>query len=275
MKYISRKIIILFTIIILCFQMFSIAFATDFFEIKCTIEEIDKSKVTIDIYDLSNIDNSIISKGALDIFKYIKSNNIEPTINGNFDSNGIFKVNNLENKLWLIKSGDFVKDNIEYQAIPQLVDSSKISSFEIIETKYEFEVPDDTSITYIVKKEWIDSQKTKHNPIFVSILHNNIVYDTITLSEQNNWSYQWSDLSDEGDWKVIENMIPDGYTVTYTESNNVFKIINTSTTVFQPQTGLESILETINNRIIIIVICAIVSISTLIVGINMKKSKKE
>lgn len=276
MNYISKKIIMYLIVIVTFFQIFLVSFASDSFEVKCTIEDIDKSNITIEVYDLTNVDKNVMQKDASKIFEYLQSNNVKPDIKGNFDSNGIFTINGLENKLWLIKSGDFYKNNVLYKAVPQLIDSSKIGSLEIVETKYEFKIPEDPSITYTVKKEWVDSKDAKHNAISVSIINNGVVYDTVSLSDSNNWTYQWSGLSDKGDWYVQENEVPSGYTVSYSKESNVFIITNTSQTVFQPQTGLESVLETMGNRIIIVIICAIISCDALIIGkkINKKNIKK-
>lgn len=269
-----KKITTSFLVILLCFFNIFTVFASNQFEIKCTIENVDRTKISIDIYDLSEIDESIIQIGAKNTFDYIIKNNILPAFSGNFNSNGIYKINDLKNNLWLIKSGDFIKNGTKYKAIPQIIDSSKIGSFEIVEPKYEFDVPDDTSVTYIVQKKWVDSKDTIHNPISVSILHNDIVYDTITLSSENNWIYKWNYLSPDGKWRVTENNVPNGYTVSYDKSDNTFIITNTSTTVFHPQTGLGSIFESINNRVIIIMSCIFISTTTLIIAIKTKNKHK-
>lgn len=278
MKYIFKKLqcLLYIGIIFIYIQMILTASASDSFEVKCTIENIDKSSITIDVYDLTNIDKNINTKNASQILKYLQDNNIKPNIKGNFDSDGIFTINGLENKLWLIKSGDFIKDNIEYKAIPQIIDSSKISSLDIVETKYEFEVPKDSSITYTVQKEWIDVNNIEHDAILVNIFHNGVIYDTVSLSDKNNWTYKWSGLNDKDNWYVQENNIPSDYTASYSRISNTFIITNTSQTVFQPQTGLKSVLETMRNRIIIVVICIIISFGALIMGkkINKTDSKK-
>lgn len=290
----KKKMIFIIITIIVYFQMILVAFASDFnngFEVKCTIEDIDKTNITIEIYNLANIDEEIIQKGELKIFDYLKANNIKPNISGYFNSNGIFTINEMDGELWLIKSGDFTKNNIEYKAIPQLIDSSKIGSLEIVETKYEFEVPKDSSVTYEVEKKWVDDE-TKHDAISVSIYHDNIIYDTVSLSHENNWTYKWSGLSNKGDWYVIENDIPSGYVASYEKEENTFIITNTFQAekednlivtilenlipkAFWPQTGLESVLENIGSRIVVIILCVIVSLGALIIGKKINKTRKE
>ena len=53
------------------------------------------------------------------------------------------------------------------------------------------------------------------------------VYDTVTLSESNNWRYTWSDLDDDCHWQVVEYQVPDDYTVSVSREGITFVITNT------------------------------------------------
>lgn len=318
MKYISKKNMAIFLIMITIIQGFLVVSASNLFEVKCTIDDINKAEISIEVYDITELDETLISKDAKDIFKHLQDNNIKPSISGYFNENGSFTIEGLENRLLLIKAGSFYKNNILYESIPQKIDSSKIGSLEIVETKYEFEIPKDSSVTYTVKKEWYGEENKSHQEISISIIHDGVVYDTVYLSDKNNWTYQWTGADDK-DWSVKENAVPEGYTVAYSQDGAVFKITNvaddkyysyiedndvpnnnkttTTTTTeskptniiesiykyikddlvpkaFRPQTGLGSVLENMGGRMIVVILCILVSSGSLIIGRKINKQKR-
>lgn len=80
-----------------------------------------------------------------------------------------------------------------------------------------------------VIKVWDDAGNENKRPvnISVSLLKDGNVYDTYTLSADNNWKHTWSSLSGSANWTVIENNIPAGYTATYTSNGSQRVITNT------------------------------------------------
>lgn len=81
-----------------------------------------------------------------------------------------------------------------------------------------------------VRKVWEDNDNEEGNrPVSVTIqlLQNGTVYDTIVLSEENNWEYTWEDLSAEYSWTVREIDVPSGYMVTYEYGEFIIIIKNT------------------------------------------------
>lgn len=88
--------------------------------------------------------------------------------------------------------------------------------------------PDIPTTDKKVVKIWDDAGNTDKRPagIVVELLKNGKVYDTVTLGENNNWSYHWTELDPDAKWSVNEKYIPDGYTATITESGNTFVITN-------------------------------------------------
>lgn len=80
----------------------------------------------------------------------------------------------------------------------------------------------------IVKKVWSnDSASTRPDSVTVTLYNGNNVYETVRLSEDNNWTYHWEDLSASGNWQVTETNIPKGYTPSYSVSGDVTTITNT------------------------------------------------
>lgn len=48
----------------------------------------------------------------------------------------------------------------------------------------------------------------------------------MTLNEKNNWRYTWRDLDAGHSWKVVEQTVPDGYTVSISREGITFVITN-------------------------------------------------
>ncbi len=88
--------------------------------------------------------------------------------------------------------------------------------------------PDVPTTDKKVVKIWDDAGHTDKRPagIVVELLRDGVVYDTVTLSEANNWSYHWTELDPSYTWTVNEKYVPDGYTATVTTSGNTFVLTN-------------------------------------------------
>lgn len=93
--------------------------------------------------------------------------------------------------------------------------------------KIEYSAPTDTQeLTYVtVKKQW-DSKNDHPDSVTVSLLRDFRKVETVTLSEENNWSYRWDNLSKKYSWNVVEENVPDGYMVSYDTSSNTVLITN-------------------------------------------------
>ena len=80
-----------------------------------------------------------------------------------------------------------------------------------------------------ILKLWKGDDHGAHRPrsIQVEIFRNGKSYETVTLSEKNNWSYSWSAPADGAKWMVIERNIPEGYAVSVEKRGTTFIITNT------------------------------------------------
>ena len=90
-------------------------------------------------------------------------------------------------------------------------------------------VPDDgDTVTRKVLKVWDDDGAGDSRPqeITVELLRNGKVYDTVKLSERNNWRYTWLDLDADARWSVTEKTVS-GYTVSITREGITFVVTNT------------------------------------------------
>lgn len=93
--------------------------------------------------------------------------------------------------------------------------------------KYET-VPEDETISIRALKSWDDSGKRANRPseVTVALMRGNTVYDTVTLSAKNNWYYDWSGLSAQYRWRVVEVSGSDGYWVTTSQEGITYVVTN-------------------------------------------------
>ena len=132
----------------------------------------------------------------------------------------------------------------------------------------------DEELELKVLKLWKSDEDRKDRPksIEVELLRDGNSYETVILSEENNWSYSWSAKDDGSRWTAVERNVPQGYTVTVEERGSTFVLTNTWTPTSPdpgkpPQTGDTS-------NILLYVLLMVGSGSMLIVlGIAGKKSR--
>ncbi len=77
-----------------------------------------------------------------------------------------------------------------------------------------------------VSKTWKTTDTVPPN-ITVALLRDGVIVDTFALSEENNWSHRWENLSGNYVWSVVEIEVPAEYDVTYVTSELTVVIINT------------------------------------------------
>lgn len=87
----------------------------------------------------------------------------------------------------------------------------------------------DEEIRMKVVKLWRGDEGRTDRPkaITVEIFRDGVSYETVALSDDNNWSYSWTAKDDGASWKVVERNIPDGYTMTVEQRNASFVLTNT------------------------------------------------
>ena len=86
-----------------------------------------------------------------------------------------------------------------------------------------------TTFTRTALKVWDDAgyEDSRPEEVTVQLLRNGEVYDTVTLNEGNNWKHRWYDLSARYQWQVVEDNVPDDYTVLVEQEGNTYVITNT------------------------------------------------
>ena len=172
------------------------------------------------------------AKLAGDLYAYAQKQNIKGT--SLFTNvNGVAKFENLRAGLYLASE---YGDTGEFAAIkPFLVILPRVSGNEIFyQTNALPKVTADRSTALKVRKAWNDDGSKRPANVQVQILRGSKVYDTVTLSEENNWSARWDCVVYADDWMIKEINVPQGYTATYQKDGMVFTVTNTATLI---QTG--------------------------------------
>ena len=174
--------------------------------------------------------------------QYIERDGIHADVEGVSSSNHTIAFNDLSCGLYLmIGSEKEVNDNGNVEVYtPQvsfisLPDVSTDDPYHIT-TVMKYEKNDSTYTSLHVLKVWKqDTDNTRPASIQVDLLQkdtegNTIVYDQQILSDDNQWSYTWNDLSSRYTWNVVETTVPEGYTESSIKEGNTVVLTNTSTT---------------------------------------------
>ena len=87
----------------------------------------------------------------------------------------------------------------------------------------------DADIQFKVLKLWKGDEGFEGRPtsIEVELFRDGSIFETVVLSEENNWAYSWTADDDGSSWSVVERNIPEGYSVTLEERGTAFVLTNT------------------------------------------------
>ena len=168
---------------------------------------------------------------------YVLRDEIEPTLSGKTDKNGELTFADPKKGLYLVLGERHTQYNTVYDPTEFMLlfptENSEDFSWDYHVTVYPKFIsrpipPEDDTVTRKVLKVWEDKGHTKERPEYVEIqlLRDGKVYDTVKLSEDNNWRYKWDDLDDDYRWTVVEKELDD-YTVTVTKEGITFVVTNT------------------------------------------------
>ena len=183
---------------------------------------------------------------------YIISHSLEADNSQVTNQNGEACFESLQTGLYLALLDQPIQDDTRF-----VFDSALISLPDIDEGGYlRYEVdavakceamppiePDEGSQLKVIKL-WKGDEGRPDRPksIEVEIFRDGTIYETVVLSESNNWSYAWEIMDDGSNWTVYEKNIPSGYTMTLEKRGASFVLTNTRTendpdAPKSPQTG--------------------------------------
>lgn len=161
---------------------------------------------------------------------YAARDDIRPFYTGKTDANGDLKAQISESKLYLAVGAPCESDGKRYTCEPILFSMSDNAeaNLAIASPKPGRDGGDSSRIDRSVVKVWKDDDSNRPEQIQVQLLRNGVVYETVTLNEENNWRHNWKNLKANAVWQVTEKDVPEGYTVAVDLENTTFIIMNTS-----------------------------------------------
>ena len=148
---------------------------------------------------------------------------ISPTAEGTTGSDGTVTFSGLKEGIYLMTADTMTVDNTTYKVTPMIIqmpgyytDGSYEYDREITISKYDTEVTVDyTSVS--VMKVWDDGDSaSRPDSVVVYLLQGDdgAVFDEVTLSVENNWTYTWENLDASYTWRVAEQEMTE-YGVSY------------------------------------------------------------
>jgi len=93
-------------------------------------------------------------------------------------------------------------------------------------------IPEPVDVTVV--KVWDDDENARGNRpdyVTVTLYKGDEAFEKVTLSEENGWTYTWTELDGAFEWGVLETGIPKGYTPSYSSENGAVVITNTETLI--------------------------------------------
>lgn len=165
---------------------------------------------------------------------YVASNGVSPTATLTTDENGVASFADLATGLYYVSPQTVTVDGFRYYfasaviALPDLRDDGTWNYEITAKPKPDVRPPSSTDLEYRVLKLWKGGEEeTRPTEITVDLLKDGTVVKTVTLSEENGWSYSWFAADDGSLWTVAEQNVPEGYTVTVEQNDTVYTVVNT------------------------------------------------
>lgn len=200
--------------------------------------------------------NGIRSAGEWNVVRstleaYILAHDIQAdrTAATNMDGQVCFEM--LETGMYLAVAGEVAQDDLRCYFASSLVALPGLGTdgywqyqVEVL-AKAEALPPVDSEETLDLKvlKLWKgdEDSDSRPNSVEIEIFRNGVSYETVALSQDNNWCYQWEAKDDGASWMVVERNIPAGYTMTVEVRESSFVVTNTWDTddppIDPPHTG--------------------------------------
>ena len=202
--------------------------------------------------DLNDLDTEAMTELSETLAAYAAADGIEPDYSGRTDENGQVVFEGLTKGLYLIIGESVIWDGMRYDPVPFLLtvpsqDAEGAWNYQTeADVKYETSVPEKEETEYKVVKYWVGDGSGNARPvqITVDILKDGVLFDTQTLTAENNWTYSWTAEDDGSVWQVVEREIPDHYTVKVEKNKTMFLLTNTyagDTPEEVPKTGDSSV----------------------------------
>lgn len=179
---------------------------------------------------LKDLSADSLSAAASTLESYAFLDGIKPDKNGTTDPDGKIEFTDLEPGLYLVSGDKLTVGKATYTPAPMFVEVLESKPDVTAYPKFTYQdVLGADSERFKVKKIWENDEQFPQDravSVNVEIYCNSDLKETVTLSEKNDWTYEWT--AKTGDtWRVIETDIPKNYTVIYRSNETQFVIVNT------------------------------------------------
>lgn len=176
---------------------------------------------------------------------YTARDGLKPVETKVTDETGNVVFDQLTEGLYLVTAEEKEKDGILYEPESFLI---ILPDETMAVCKYEKkDLASVQTVSRKVLKIW-KGEGTHPDQIRAQLLKDGTVYDTVILSDANQWRWEWTDLNGSAKWQIVEADTPDGYTVSTSREGTTFVMTNTRETETSkradffdgklPQTGL-------------------------------------
>ena len=164
---------------------------------------------------------------------YILAHDVEAACTARTDAQGQARFEGLEPGLYLAVNGE--TENCRFDsallALPGL-GADGLWQYKLTAALKGEEIPPvepDEEIELKLLKLWKgdDGQSDRPASIQAEIFRNGELYQTVTLSKENNWAYSWTAENDGASWNVTETDVPSGYVMTVEKRGTTFILTNT------------------------------------------------
>ncbi len=212
-------------------QLYKIAYFTDDSRREIVMEDAFKDfELTIDklVYSDALEDSASLCKS------FIAENSIQPLDVKATDANGKAVFSDVSDGIYFVMQNQINSHEYTVTSVPFYIqvpfeDKDGNSNYQVTtypknEVLYHKEM-DELSVVKIWKD---NNNKDKMRPdyIEVGLYGNGQLKETVELSNLNNWSYTWTDLSKDVVWNVEEIKVPDNYLMTSERNGNQITITN-------------------------------------------------
>lgn len=169
---------------------------------------------------------------------YVISDKIAPLYTGKTNENGefLFAADSeaTPKGLYLIIGEQHIQGDIIYTSeafsiyLPS-IDNEGQTHYEVtVQAKYRTLHKNAPPSNLKVVKIWDDENAEEKRPetVYISLLKNGEVYDSVELTKDSNWSHEWYHLESTARWNIIETSVKD-YTVILNREGATYYLKNT------------------------------------------------
>lgn len=183
--------------------------------------------------DFKDYKDEIKENSTLALEGYVLRDKIAPDFTGVVNSCGYAEFKVKQEGLYLVVGKRFTSGNKAYDALPFTV----YIETENVEADVKYSVHENikNSVTSLkVLKVWSDEGFEKNRPqtVTVQLLKDGEIYDVVILGDDNNWCFEWKNLSSENRWICVEKKV-NGYFASVEQEGNKIVLTNTYVTVMQ------------------------------------------